>query len=287
VAVSSLPSSSSVDNTAASITVEGIGLITGKPVTVTLQRAEEGQGVVFYPDDWLSTPIPARLASVVNTDRGVTLANRNGQLLSIVEHFLAATAMAGVTDLDVLVQGAPELPILEGSAIEWLKPLRELAPEATIPKATRVLKHAVFYRVDEGDIAVYAIPAERFSITYAVNFEHDALKTRWARWNSEHDSIETLAQAGTFGHLSELPALQARGLALGVQADNTLGLLENGEYTRPLRQTDEPIYHKMLDLVGDLSLSGLNPLTLKAHIFALNAGHGSHTAFAKLLTVLT
>jgi UDP-3-O-[3-hydroxymyristoyl] N-acetylglucosamine deacetylase len=278
---SSLPPPSPITNADVSIRVQGIGLITGRPVTVTLQPGQAGQGVIFFPGDWASVPIPARLEAVVNTDRGVTLANRNGQTLSIVEHFLAATAMTGVTDLNVLVEGAPELPILEGSAIEWLNPLKAVCPTDQTPEATRVLRNAVFYR--EGEIAIYALPAKHFAITYAVNFEHRDLTTRWARWDSAMDSIETLAQAGTFGHLSELPALQACGLALGVQEENTLGLLEEGGYTRPLRQTDEPIYHKMLDLIGDLSLSRLNPLTLKAHVFAINAGHGSHTAFAKRL----
>lgn len=263
--------------------IEGIGLITGKPVKVTLRLAQVGQGVVFYPDSWTSEPIPARLEAVVNTDRGVTLANQERKTLSIVEHFLSATSMTGIRDLDVLVEGAPELPILDGSAFPWFEALKTIAPNAKAPSETIELSEAIYYRSVDSNSLVYAIPDDHFSITYAVDFEHDALRKRWARWDSAYDSIETLANAGTFGHLSELPALQARGLAMGVREENTLGLLENGEYTRDLRQVDEPIFHKMLDLIGDLSLSGLNPLTLKAHIFAINAGHGSHTAFAKQL----
>ena len=270
-------------NSLNTVAIEGIGLITGKPVKVTLRLALAGQGVVFYPDSWTSEPVPARLEAVVNTDRGVTLANKERKMLSIVEHFLSATAMTGIRDLDVLVEGAPELPILDGSALPWLEPLKKLCPDAKAPSPILELSEAIYYRSADGHSVVYAIPDNHFSMTYAVDFEHDALRTRWARWDSACDPIEVLAHAGTFGHLSELPALQSRGLAMGVREENTLGLLENGEYTRDLRQVDEPIFHKMLDLIGDLSLSGLNPLTLKAHIFAINAGHGSHTAFAKQL----
>jgi UDP-3-O-[3-hydroxymyristoyl] N-acetylglucosamine deacetylase len=62
--------------------------------------------------------------------------------------------------------------------------------------------------------------------------------------------------------------------------------MEAGGYSRPLRHDDEPVYHKVLDLIGDLTLTGINPLTLKAHVFAINAGHGSHTAFAERLLQL-
>jgi UDP-3-O-[3-hydroxymyristoyl] N-acetylglucosamine deacetylase len=285
--------SSAISPETTSLTVSGIGLITGKPVDTTIYRAEPGHGVVFYRDDAASPPIPARLESVVNTDRGVTLANRAGQTLSIVEHFLGAAMLAGLTDLRVVVRGAPELPILDGSARDWLTRFREAFPDA-FPAGTengsnlperfpgRTPDRAVFYR-GEGDIAVYAIPDTHFKVTYAVDFNHPDLKNRWVRWDSRADDPALVASAGTFGYVSELPALQARGLALGAGPENSLGLFEEGGYSRPLRHDDEPIYHKILDLIGDLSLSGVNPLTVNAHVFAVNAGHGSHTAFARRL----
>lgn len=263
--------------------VSGMGLITGKPVEVTIYRAEPGHGVIFYRDDISSPPIPARLESVVNTDRGVTLANRAGHTLSIVEHFLGAAMLAGLPDLRVIVRGAPELPILDGSACEWLAVFKEaFSKVSAFSVAERALSQSVFYR-GEGDISVYAIPDTHLKVTYAVDFNHPDLKSRWVRWDSRMDESGLVASAGTFGYVSELPALQARGLALGVQPENSLGLFEEGGYSRPLRHDDEPIYHKILDLIGDLSLSGINPLTLKAHVFAINAGHGAHTAFAKRL----
>ncbi len=259
--------------------VSGKGLITGRPVAVDIEPAAPGRGIVFYLDG--TDPLPARLEAVVNTDRGVTLATAGGRTLSIVEHFLCACSLAGLSDLRVAISGAPELPILDGSAWGWLEAFRRQwnpsppQPELSLPEA--------LYHAQGEQIRVYAVPDTRFRISYAVDFRHPDLATRWAHWDSGADDWNRIAQAGTFGYVSELPAMQARGLALGADAENTLGLMEDGGYSRPLRYPDEPLYHKMLDLVGDLTLAGLNPLTLKAHVFALNAGHGSHTAFARKL----
>ncbi len=265
---------------ASPVFVSGIGVITGKLVEVQVLPAEPGHGIVFYIDG--VSPIPASLASVVHTDRGVTLANREGKTLSIVEHFLCAAALSGLRDLKVAVSGAPEMPILDGSAQDWLKVFAR-GFDIELPKPSIGLEQAVFYRHSD-EIALYALPDTHFKLTYSVNFNHPDLKCRWTRWDSQADNPALVSTACTFGYISELPALHARGLALGANLENSLGLVESGGYSRPLRHDDEPIYHKMLDLIGDLSLSGLNPLTLKAHVFALNAGHSSHVPFAvKLL----
>lgn len=265
--------------TVAPIFVSGVGVITGKPVEVQILPAEPGHGIVFYMDG--VTPISACLATVVHTDRGVTLASRDGKTLSIVEHFLCAAALAGLTDLKVSVCGAPEMPILDGSAQDWLKVFAKHF-DIRLPQPGIALNQAVFYRHSD-DIAVYAVPDTHFKISYSVDFDHPDLKSRWIRWDSKKDNPALISTACTFGYVSELPALHARGLALGASLENSLGLFETGGYSRALRHEDEPIYHKTLDLIGDLSLTGLNPLALKAHVFALNAGHSSHVPFARKL----
>lgn len=272
--------SSAMSSTSQSpIHVTGIGVITGKPVDVQIQPADPGHGIVFYLAD--DAAVPARLESVVHTDRGVTLASRNGQVLSIVEHFLCAAALAGLSNLKVSVSGAPEMPILDGSAQDWLKVFATHF-DLRLPEPNLALNKAIFYRHNE-DIAVYAVPDTHFKISYSVDFDHPDLKSRWVRWDSQADNPALISTACTFGYVSELPALQARGLALGASLENSLGLFEQGGYSRALRHEDEPIYHKALDLIGDLSLMGLNPLTLKAHVFAINAGHSSHVPFAQKL----
>lgn len=261
------------------LNVEGIGLITGLPVQVQIEPAPAGHGIVFYIDG--VSPIPARFESVVHLDRGVTLANAERKTLSIVEHFLCATQLAGLSDLKVLVSGAPEMPILDGSAQSWLD-LFESQWDLQKPQPTTELKQALFYRHSD-DICIYAIPDTHFKVTYSLNFDHPDLKNQWARWDSQNDDWCLVSSSVTFGFLNELPALQASGLAKGVSFENSLGLTDDGSYTRPLRHDEEPLHHKMLDLIGDLSLAGINPLSLKAHIFAINAGHSSHVPFAKQL----
>ena len=96
------------------------------------------------------------------------------------------------------------------------------------------------------------------------------------------DSYFEIYEARTFGYLKDLERFQEAGLALGVSIDNTVGLTETG-YTTELRSKFEPIKHKILDLIGDLYLSGINPLDLKAHIVAREAGHRIHVEFAKIL----
>ncbi|MEB3206760.1 MAG: UDP-3-O-acyl-N-acetylglucosamine deacetylase, partial [Vampirovibrionales bacterium] len=241
----------------ADISLSDIGLISGLPVTARLSSNLPGSGVRFlYARTEHDTPveIPATLEAVVNADRGVTLADTSRRVtLSIVEHFLAACAMTHRLDVTVRVMGAPELPLLDGSAAPWLEPLRRLPESIKCPSRFDFSKPLVYRHSDQ--IEIIALPDTHFKITYAVDFDHPMLRQRWCQWDACQDSIEQLASARTFGLVRELPVLQAQGLAKGVSLNNTLGLNEDGGTTTPLRMADEPIFHKMLDLIGDLTLA--------------------------------
>ena len=281
---------STMTTQAKTFTMNGTGLITGLPVTATIEQGQPGQGIVFIAG---GARIPARLESIVSTDRGVTLGSFSdgkptGITLSIVEHVLCAASLAGLDDLVITVEGAPELPVLDGSAKPWLDAFKQHFGIKPV-SATRTLRRAVCWGAnkenDSKDATVYALPSDHFGVSYAVHFEgHRDLEQRWVRWDAQSDvSFETLASARTFGYVRELPVLQARGLAKGVSAENTVGITDDGQYTDALRFDDEPVFHKVLDLIGDLTLAGINPLSLKAHVFAIRAGHTSHTAFAREL----
>lgn len=269
--------------TLALATLAGTGLITGKPVEVHLRPMPAGTGIVF---DVAGTRIPAQPSYVINTDRGVTLA-AEGKTLSLVEHFLSACAMVGATDLCLRVSGAPELPILDGSALPWVQFLQAHVPVNSVAFESEILDlQAPVVYSDPGDPQIHltAFPADRLEITYLVDFDHPDLRRRWWTWQESQGSlIAAIAPARTFGFVSELPALQARGLALGVSLDNTLGLTETGDCTTPLRMPDEPIRHKILDLIGDLMLCGIPIHRLKARLVVFCAGHGSHLAFGQQL----
>lgn len=283
-----MPTTISPSRTSASqstmVAVSGIGLITGLPVTVTLAPALVGQGITFQLPN--GAVIPASLSSLADANRGVTLIDpTTGKTLSIVEHFLCACALSNRMDVRVAIEMAAEaplweLPLLDGSAADWLPFLNQLPCRGE--ESPLNLSKALWYRQNE-DVCVYALPSDRLQITYAINLDHAETANQWARWDSATDDILTIASSRTFGLLRELPALQASGMARGVSLENTLGLVDDGTTTSPLRHPHEPIFHKMLDLLGDLMLTGMNPLCLNAHLIAINAGHASHTAFGKLL----
>jgi UDP-3-O-[3-hydroxymyristoyl] N-acetylglucosamine deacetylase len=264
------------------IKVTGIGLVTGLEITAQLSPLPAGTGIVFdvpSKDGQERVQIPARLACIADATRGVTLGHPSGAFVSIVEHFLCASAVTNRQDVLVTIDGGPELPLLDGSSQDWVEPLMAL-PES--PMQTMNLTSAVRYQHND-DVHLYALPSDHFEISYAVNFDHPELANRWIHWDSESEDAHQLLSAQTFGFVRELPALQQSGLAKGVSEKNTLGLMDNGGFTRPLRFELEPVTHKALDLIGDLSLMGINPMGIKAHVFAFNAGHASHTAFASKL----
>lgn len=270
-----------MQTTSAPIIIQGTGLITGLPVKVTLSQAPAGTGIIFHlgQHDGADVMIPARLECIANTERGVTLGHPSGKFIAIVEHFLCACAFSHVTDLLVQVEGAPELPLLDGGSAEWLTHLKPFAQSTKTPLR---LASPIHYEHNE-TTRITAVPHSHFTVSYLVDFDHPELKTRWVHWDSKTNDPTLIYNAQTFGHVDELPALQAQGLAKGVTEENTLGLIRKGGYTRPLRFQDEPLYHKALDLIGDLMLGGINALETNMHVIATCAGHSSHTAFAKLL----
>lgn len=272
-----------------SITLQSVGLISGKPVQATLSRGKEQAGVVFVLPD--STRIPAQSSLVVDARRGVTLADPTRQSpLSIVEHFLAAVALVGIPDLEVQLHApeggrVAELPLLDGSALPWFEALIHTfgwQAQSPLYKVNR----PYFFPFNE-KIHLYALPSEHLKLGYVLDYPHRDLRHYWAYWDFKDRSeaeARYLLQARTFGQTAELPAMQEQGLAKGVSLDNTLGLNEDHQtYTTPLRLNHEPLFHKMLDLLGDFYLSGIPLARVQGTFVACYAGHASHLAFAKAL----
>jgi UDP-3-O-[3-hydroxymyristoyl] N-acetylglucosamine deacetylase len=277
----------------ASPQLTGVGLITGQPCRTGLAGSAH-PGIHFvWPD---GDSVTANVAAVAASERGVTLLGPNGKTLSIVEHFLAACALVNVNQLTVYVDG-PELPILDGSAYPWLallapfgqhntestEKLPTTIPSAELPLIELALNTPLIIHADNSDSWIKAEAADRFGISYTVDFNHDALPKTTMVWSPHSVNAMDIARAGTFGRVSELPAMQAKGFALGVTEANTLGLTDEGGLTRPLRMPHEPVAHKILDCLGDLMLTGVNPLLCPMHITAYKAGHTTHLALAKAL----
>jgi UDP-3-O-[3-hydroxymyristoyl] N-acetylglucosamine deacetylase len=129
-----------------------------------------------------------------------------------------------------------------------------------------------------GKTSLVILPDKELNITYSVNYDHPDLRGKWVSYNKPDEIIE----ARTFGFYKDLKKFQALGFAKGVTFDNTVGLTDNS-YTTDLRSELEPAKHKILDLIGDLHLAGVNPLNLKAQILVKEAGHAVHIKAAKML----
>lgn len=250
-------------------TVEGIGLHSGRPARLRLLPASGG--IRFRRVDLAGSPdVPATLEAVRETARGLTLGDPP---VRTVEHLLSAAAGLGITSLLVEVEGE-ELPAGDGSALPFVEAIvaAGLAGVGESPAALAVREPVV---VSRGEALVAALPAERFSVTYAVTSPRGSVPGQVATYAGEGYE-ETVAPARTWGSVEEAEALRARGLALGASLDNTLVLGPEG-FLNPPRFPDELARHKILDLLGDLSLLGA---PLRAAIVAVGAGHALHVALA-------
>ena len=131
-----------------------------------------------------------------------------------------------------------------------------------------------------GKTSLVILPADDLYISYAVNYDHPDLTKRWEAYNPK--TKQEIIEARTFGFYKDLKKFQMLGFAQGVTLENTLGLKDVG-FTSDLRSENEPVKHKILDLIGDLYLTGVNPLNLKCQILVKEAGHAVHVKVAKML----
>jgi len=252
------------------ITFESKGLTSKQNIKVEINFAKPGHGIVFQLPGEVN--IPANADSVVNTLRNVVLGQGSNRLC-IVEHFLCATSLYGLNDLLVKVDG-PEMPLGDGSAKIWfdLFEANGLIPQST--DATIELKEPI--TCAKGDRMLLAIPDQSFSVTYLMDWNHPKIGKRWQTWNPSMPAAE-IFNARTFGSLKEHEML---GLS-----DDVVSLTPDGD-TKPLHFEDEPVRHKLLDLVGDLALCGINPLAIRARFISIKAGHELDVVMAKKLKAL-
>lgn len=260
----------------------GIGLHSGDITTVVVKPAASGEGRYFVRTDCPgSLPIPANVQSVTQTVLSTELGIGDATVRT-VEHLLAALIGMGIDDARIEMSGA-EVPLLDGSALEWVEAIAQAgwaAHDSSTPFAALPCLNAPIWIYD-GDSFVAAIPAPVFRLTYGIEFELDAIGTQWYSWNPLQEPFqEAIAPARTFGLAHQIEALQQQGLIKGGSLNNALVCGEDGWLNPPLRFSNEPVRHKLLDLVGDLSLSGSLP---RAHIVAYKASHRLHIQLSKAL----
>jgi len=249
--------------------LKGIGLHTGAQ---TIVRFHPEPGPVRFRIG--QTEFRPLASYVVDTSRCTTL--RFGEAcLMTVEHLLAALYIRGIWEGVVVEVEGSELPVLDGSAREWLQALREI-PSSHL-EATK-LKRSL--RVEENKSTALAQPADTFSVLVTIAFPHP--KIGYQQVACPPLAFEELASARTFGFLREVEELKARGLIQGASFDNALVFNQHDVLNTP-RMLQEPVRHKALDFLGDLYLAGV-PYTGR---FIVHRGsHWLHVALAKLLQPL-
>jgi UDP-3-O-[3-hydroxymyristoyl] N-acetylglucosamine deacetylase len=258
----------------------GIGLHSGQVATVRVCPAAVGAGRYFVRMDLPDAPIiPATAAAVYQTTLSTEIAQA-GATVRTIEHLLAALSGAGVDNARIEISGE-EVPLLDGSALGWVEAIEQagVVPQSA-PRSTVRLSEPIWIR--EQDIFVAALPSDQLRFTYGIDFDVPAIGNQWYSWSPSQESFATaIAPARTFGLDYQVEQLRQSGLIKGGSLDNALVCGQKGWLNPPLRFSNEPVRHKLLDLVGDMSLLGVLP---QIHVLAYKASHRLHTRLAQQLT---
>ncbi|MGE5360446.1 MAG: UDP-3-O-acyl-N-acetylglucosamine deacetylase [Bacteroidales bacterium] len=253
----------------------GIGLHSGRKVTLALKPAPADYGIRFRRGDLGGLEIPATIDNLAGIQYATGL-SRDRASVETVEHLLAALSSLAIDNVVVELDHA-EVPLMDGSAAPFVYLIQE-AGVKTLPQRRRYLKVLRPISLSRGDKRIALYPSDHFKLTYSISFDHPLLRHQARTLRISEDTfVEEIAPARTFGFLKEVEMLRQSGLALGGSLENAIVLGETGVLNNQLRFDDEFVRHKMLDAIGDLALIG-HPLI--GHVVAHRAGHGLHTAFA-------
>ncbi|MGF1574596.1 MAG: UDP-3-O-acyl-N-acetylglucosamine deacetylase [Cyanophyceae cyanobacterium] len=261
-----------------SISVAGIGLHNGERVSCHLHPADVNHGRVFVRTDLSDSPsIQADLRAVQPAALSTYL-TQGSAAIQTTEHLLAALAGLGVDNCQIEVSGA-ELPILDGSALPWVTALLQAGIRAqSAPRQVGILSHPV--TVGSGPSFVTALPYEGLRLTYGIDFPDSPIHDQWHSWEVEAGSfVNDIAPARTFTREQDIEPARRNGLIKGGSLENAL-VCDLDSWRQPLRFEDEPVRHKLIDLLGDLSLLGY---PIRAHILAYRAGHTLHHQLSQRL----
>jgi len=286
-----------------SVSVSGVGLHTGEQVTMTFHPASVHHGFVFRRDDLPGQPlIRADVDNVIDVLRGTTLSENNARVHT-VEHTLAALSGLQIDNILIALDG-PEPPVMDGSAIEYIKIL-ELAGlvEQDADREFFVVEEPIHYFENDRQVDIAALANDHLRISVMVDYNSPILGSQHAIMDRIENFNEQFGSSRTFCFLHELEMLVENGLIKGGDLNNAIvvvdkeidsqeitklaklfnrdfitvakeGILNNTE----LRYPNEPARHKLLDLVGDLALSGV---VVKGQIIAARPGHKANIEFAR------
>lgn len=241
-----------------SVSLDGLGVHSGKPARVTIHPAEAGAGVSLMRGDAAGEPMAqAHWSNVCSTELCTGLALDDRHAVSTVEHVLAALFGLGVDNALIEVDG-PEIPVLDGSSADFVAAIEE-AGVVGLGAPRRFIEVLKTVRVERGGAFAELSPASGgLSLDVEIQFDHAAIgRQRKALKLDAATFRREIARARTFGFLKDIERLWRGGFALGASLENSIALAEQGVVNpEGLRFPDEFVRHKMLDAVGDLALAG-------------------------------
>lgn len=265
--------------------VEGIGIHTGERARLVCRPADPDNGIVLLRKDLPGEPrwnLTGPLASEAVTQGAGrrTLLSGAGGSVETVEHFMAALWGLGITNLTAELEG-PELPILDGSAADFARALAAAGiADQGRPGRELVVREPVFVSGDRS--AILALPFDGLRVTYTLDYPYPGLRAQTVSLDlTPRNFLEQIVPARTFCAREEAERLREQGFGKGATTANTLVMTADGPVDNRLRFTDECARHKILDLIGDLSLLGAD---LRAHVVAVRSGHALNHRLREALT---
>lgn len=286
-----------------SFALSGKGLHTGMDITATFLPAPDNHGIKFQRMDLDGQPVIDALAdNVVETTRGTVIASGDVKI-STIEHAMAALFAAGIDNCIIQVN-APEMPILDGSAIMYAEEIEKAGTiDQKYDKDFFVVKEKIEVKDEESGASVIMLPDEEFSIDAMINFKSPVLNNQYASLSDLKDFKDEIAASRTFVFVREVEPLLTHNLIKGGDLDNAIVIYDSPmkqeeldrladlmnvphknvtEFgyinNRPLEHENEPARHKLLDVMGDLALIGK---PIKGHVIATKPGHSINTTLAK------
>lgn len=239
----------------------GVGLHTGKKVTLTMLPAAANTGVIYRRTD-LNPPVDFQTdaKSVRDTMLCTCLVNEQDVRISTVEHLNAALAGLGIDNIIIEVD-APEIPIMDGSASPFVYLLLDAGVEE-LKVAKKFLRLRETVRVEEGDKWAELSPFDGFRLNFTIDFNHPAINSSTQHYCLDFSAdsfVSQISRARTFGFMRDIEYLQSRGLCLGGSFDCAIVVDDYSVLNKDgLRFGDEFVRHKMLDAIGDLFMCGHN-----------------------------
>lgn len=288
------------------VTLDGVGLHTGKSVKLTFCPAPEDTGYRFIRTDLTpAVEIPADVQYVINTDRGTNL-EKDGAKIQTSEHVLAALVGMGVDNCFIELDAA-ESPIMDGSSKFFVEAIESVGLKTQCKyRDEYIVSELISYKDEKTGSEITLIPSDEFQVTTMVDFETKVLGTQNASLDTISEFKDNIAPSRTFSFLHELEMLLENGLIKGGDLNNAIvyvdkplsesnmdrlkeafgkdkiavkpnGILDN----LSLHFSNEAARHKLLDVIGDLALVGV---PIRGKVFAHKPGHKVNTEFSKKLS---